>query len=102
MNYQDELESHKAFQWLSRARDWYRASVLLPWPEWMPGTEVLAWRLDKKMFLMQQAIESRIYSRRLDEYRGERWRLRGEHFDRLPIERFGLAKHEADRIMAYK
>lgn len=102
MDYLEELEAHKGYQCLDNIRDWYREKVLLRWPEWMPGTKVLAWRLDKNMFLIQQRIENKIYSRRITKYREERYRLRNEYFDRIPIERFALAKLEAKYITAYK
>ena len=69
MDYREELDAHEGFQRLVKIRDWYRDNVLFRWPDWMPGTKVLAWRLDKKLYLMQQAIENAIYSRRVVGYK---------------------------------
>ena len=84
MDYVEELENDKGYQRLDRARDWYRTNILFNWPEWMPGTLVLAWRLDKKMYLMQQVIENRIYSRRVAEYKRDKYErfMMSNRFDR--------------------
>lgn len=73
MDYYDELDTHRGFQQLARVRGWYRTNLLLKWPKWMPGIAVLAWRLDIKMYLMQQKIENEIYSRRVAEYKREKY-----------------------------
>ena len=91
MSYTDELDKNKAHQRLAEMRDWYRANILLKWHEWMPGTKILAWRLDKLMFLRQQKIENRIYSRRVAEYHKEKYAkyVLSSRFDReIPSMKF--------------
>ena len=99
----DELNRHPVYRRLELVRDLYREYILFRWPEWMPGTKVLARRLDKALYLWGARIEHRIWTRRQKEYHEERTRMRQEALDRQfeeMVRESSRTKREVDRLMA--
>jgi len=99
----DELNRHPVYWRLVVIRNLYREYILLRWPEWMPGTKVLAWRLDKSLYLWEARIEHSIWTYRQQKYHEERMRMRQEALDRKfeeIVRESSLTKREVDRLMA--
>lgn len=69
-------------------------------PKWL--RKIVAggfWRWDNSQYQKAQKIEHQVWSRRQYEYREERYRLRQEAFDRIPLERSALARAKIIHIL---
>lgn len=100
MDYITEVDGHRFHSFLRRLRMGWRNKVIFNLPRFMVGTHVLFWQIYTLIYRAEAAIEHKVWTRRQNEYRENRYRLRQEYFDRVPIERRALAKREADVIMA--
>ena len=69
MTYLEELESHRLHSFLSRVRMGWRYRFISRLPCFMVGTRVLFWQIDTLIYRAEMAIEHKIWSQRLSEYR---------------------------------
>lgn len=101
MSFQAELDTHRIYPFLWRARMGLRDKIISRVPRFMVGVRILLWQLDGVIYQAEMAIERKIWNRRQDEYHQDRHQLRQDYFDRIPFARWVLAKQEADRVMAH-